>query len=107
MRCRTVAATPPAMAKPSPVDYAGNGWTAMLSDDEAKLRDSARDERHLHDGASTTSEAEPIPSSNHQAIDSLGTARQTSPASNPSASSDSSDEPIGKWLKFWRGVLHI
>ncbi len=79
----------------------------MLSDDEAKLRDSARDERHLHDGASTTSEAEPIPSSNHRAIDSLGTARQTSPASNPSASSDSSDEAIGKWLKFWRGVLHI
>ena len=22
-------------------------------------------------------------------------------------SADSSEEPIGKWLKFWRGVLHI
>jgi uncharacterized membrane protein YccC len=79
----------------------------MLNDDETKLRGSERQYRDLRDGASVPSEIEPITRNDDQAVGDQAIARPASPAGNPRSSTDQSEEPIGKWLKFWQGVLHV
>jgi uncharacterized membrane protein YccC len=79
----------------------------MLNDDEAKLREAEREQRDLDDGAPATPEVEPVTRNNDQAIGDQATAPAASPAGNQLPSTDSAEEPIGKWLKFWQGVLHV
>jgi uncharacterized membrane protein YccC len=79
----------------------------MLHDDEAKLSEPEREQRDLRDGAPAPSEVEPLTRNNDEAIGDQSLARRTSSAGNSPASTDSTEEPIGKWLKFWQGVLHV
>src|ERR1700759_4078132 len=101
------------MANATPVDYAGIGWVTMLSDDEAKLREPARDreedeERDLDDGAFSTREHRPSPRNEDQGKVEEALAQPTSAANPPaSASTETTEEPVGKWLKFWQGILHV
>jgi uncharacterized membrane protein YccC len=97
------------MADVRPVDYADNDQTAMLHDDEAKLSESEREQRDLHDGASVPlPEAEPTTPKKDRVMGDRAEASPVSPAgNNPAALTDAAEEPIGKWLKFWQGVLHV
>jgi uncharacterized membrane protein YccC len=95
------------MAKLLPVDYSGNDYIAMPNDDEAKLSESEREQRDLQDGASAPPEVEPLARNNDQAIGDEAIAPQASTLGHAQTLADSTKEPIGKWLKFWQGVLHI
>jgi uncharacterized membrane protein YccC len=87
----------------------------MPRDDEAKLRNSEREERGSHDLRDVT----PAPSDSdlpgkHPAtnkdrpIQPNDIAAPALTAANPSADAGLPEEiPIGKWLKFWKGVLHV
>ena len=82
----------------------------MLSDDDAKLRESTREEHEegeLHDGAPTTPETRPTTRNNDQAIAGPAATPRATATGKVAASVVTPEEPIGKWLKFWQGVLHV
>jgi len=79
----------------------------MPHDDEAKLSEPAREQRDLRAAVPASPEVETTTRNNDQAIGDRATAPPASPAGKPPASASSNDEPIGKWLKFWQGVLHV
>jgi uncharacterized membrane protein YccC len=80
----------------------------MPHDDEYELSEAEREQRDLHEAAAASPEADqPITRNDDQAIGDQPIARPISSPGNPTASTDSKEEPIGKWLKFWQGVLHI
>jgi uncharacterized membrane protein YccC len=84
----------------------------MPRDDEAKLRESEREERDSHDLASASPESESrstnSANSNDLATQAKDTAALAGKAAAPSAVAPIPAEiPIGKWLKFWHGVLHV
>src|SRR3984885_330266 len=80
----------------------------MLHDDEAKLSEPERERRDPHDGASAPL-PDDEPATNKDNV--TGGRAIASPISlagnNAAAPTDAKGEPIGKWLKFWQGVLHV
>jgi uncharacterized membrane protein YccC len=84
----------------------------MSRDDEAKLREpdrEGRDQRDQCDPAHASDETGPLTRNNDLAIQPQAPA-QPAPLPATSKSPDADDpneEPIGKWLKFWQGVLHV
>jgi uncharacterized membrane protein YccC len=83
----------------------------MPRDDEAKLRESEREERDSHDlrDIAPDSPESELPSAdsakiNHNDVHAKDTASPTNTAADPA---QPAEIPIGKWLKFWQGVLHV
>lgn len=80
----------------------------MTHDDEAKLRETERDERDLRDGTSTRSPAESATKNNIRASAVKDVAESVPSVAKLGTGAELTDqEPVGKWLKFWHGVLHI
>jgi uncharacterized membrane protein YccC len=79
----------------------------MSRDDEAKLSEPERGERDLRDGVTAPPESGPVTRNNDQAIGAEAIPQSASPPITPQGATTSADEPIGKWQKFWQGVLHI
>ena len=82
----------------------------MSRDDEAKLREPDREDRSpsdLRDDLPALPESGSLTRNNDQAIGSQAIAKSAQPITNPQAAKDSAEQPVGKWLKFWQGVLHV
>jgi uncharacterized membrane protein YccC len=74
----------------------------MSRDDEAKLRERERQEQDLRDGRAALLQTSPITRNNDQAI-----AQPASQVANRPGPTVPTEEPVGKWVKFWHGVLHV
>jgi hypothetical protein len=82
----------------------------MSRDDEAKLSEPDREERllsDLRDAAPAVPARGPVTRNNDQAIGAQAIAQSAPPTANAQGGAASAEEPIGKWLKFWQGVLHV
>jgi uncharacterized membrane protein YccC len=79
----------------------------MLHDDEAKLSESARDQRDLRDGSPAQPEIEPTRNNDQPIGDQAVAPPPTSARKLEPPPNSIEEEPVGKWLKFWQGVLHI
>jgi uncharacterized membrane protein YccC len=87
----------------------------MPRDDEAKLRESEREERESHDlrdiapaSPEFESRDKNLAKSADVAAQAKDTAAPTPTVAKPTVDAAIAPEiPIGKWLKFWHGVLHV
>ena len=91
----------------------------MPSDDEAKLREFERHERDSHDLRDVTparpqsdlpikNSATDLAKNSEPAAPVKETAPPAQAAAGPSPDANQPQEvPVGKWLKFWQGVLHV
>src|ERR1700753_2976421 len=98
------------MAKASALDYAGTDGIVMPHEDEAKLGETDRGERDSHDGRNLTREAPASDSrsKNRDGAAPRDVAKPEVPPAPPSANAvQPSEIPVGKWLKFWQGILHV
>ncbi len=96
------------MAEARPVDYADSDRILMSPDDEAKLREPERDQRAWSNGASTHPQSDLSPRNSDEPIRSKDIANRSRPTESNAHPGDSKEqEPTGKWLKFWHGVLHV
>ena len=79
----------------------------MSRDDDAKLSEPERQDLDLRDRAPSHPERGPVTRNNDQAIGVNAIAQSTSRSINAHGTAKPTDEPIGKWRKFWQGVLHV
>ena len=79
----------------------------MSRDDHAKLSEPERDERDLREGVPAQLETGPVTRNNDQAIAANAITQSASPPINLQGATASTEESVGKWRKFWQGVLHV
>ena len=83
----------------------------MPRDEEAKLREPVREERDSNELRNLTPEepdSERPAKTQESAVQANDIAKPAGITGNPSANAGLPKEiSIGKWLKFWQGVLHV